>query len=91
MNDFFPDQWWRTYDNVVLLTGWLAEQGFDAKAVAYAVEKPWKYEAEFYAAKYELDDGDVAQAMEEYEESDGEITVEDWIKNFAAEKVREQS
>ena len=40
-----------TYDDLVLLTSWLAEVGESAKTVAYAVEKPWKYADELSLAK----------------------------------------
>lgn len=32
-----------TYDQVVRLTRWMADQGFTGDQVAYAVEKPWKH------------------------------------------------
>jgi hypothetical protein len=51
-----PNAWWRTHDNVVQLAYWLAENEYDGKGVAYGVEKPWKYDNEFLAAKYDLDE-----------------------------------
>jgi hypothetical protein len=48
-----PERWWRDHDNLVLLTAWLAENGRSGGEVAYAVEKPWKYEDEFDEAAKE--------------------------------------
>lgn len=31
------------YDDLILLTSYMAENGFDAKDIAYAVVKPWKF------------------------------------------------
>jgi hypothetical protein len=44
-----------TYDDLIVLTDWLAERGESAKTVAYAVEKPWKYAAELSLAKAVLE------------------------------------
>jgi hypothetical protein len=49
-------KWWQVYDNVVLLTRWLADNGHDAQQVAYAVEKPWKYGDEFSQAQRDLEE-----------------------------------
>ena len=46
-----------THDDLIVLTSWLASQGHSAEDIAYAVEKPWKYEAELAAAKHEQDTG----------------------------------
>ena len=40
-----------THEDLVVLTAWLADRGHDAKTVAYAVEKPWKYTDELSLAK----------------------------------------
>lgn len=40
--------------DLVLLTSYLAEHGAEAKDIAYAVEKPWKYVAELAEAKQEV-------------------------------------
>lgn len=40
-----------THEDLVVLTAWMADHGYDAKAIAYAVEKPWKYEQELAVAK----------------------------------------
>jgi hypothetical protein len=50
-------KWWSDYDNIILLTRYLADRGDPAEEVAYAVEKPWKYEEEFESARTELRDG----------------------------------
>jgi hypothetical protein len=47
--------WWDASDNMVTLTAWMADNGYSAKDVAYAVEKPWKYEDEFKTATAELE------------------------------------
>lgn len=39
-----------SHGDLVLLTSWLADRGYDAKSIAHAVEKPHKYEAEFALA-----------------------------------------
>jgi hypothetical protein len=49
------DHWWMDHTNLVTLTSWLADNGWDASEVAYAVEKPWKYEEEWKAAVAELE------------------------------------
>ena len=40
-----------THEDLVILTAWLAREGHTADAVAYAVEKPWKYPDELATAK----------------------------------------
>ena len=43
--------WYTDHDNLVLMTAWLADRsGTTALTVAYAVEKPWKYEGDFRLA-----------------------------------------
>jgi len=40
-------RWWEIYDNIVTLTRYLVDADVYTKAdLAYAVEKPWKYEPE---------------------------------------------
>jgi hypothetical protein len=43
--------WYAIHGNVVMLTRYLADQGYEATEVAYAVEKPHKFEVEFEKAK----------------------------------------
>lgn len=43
-------RWFEDYSNIVLLTAWLAENKYSADVIAYAVEKPWKFEDEFLEA-----------------------------------------
>ncbi len=83
--------WWDNYDNMVTLTAWLADNAYDAKDVAYAVEKPWKYEGEFYAAKYDLDEGDLIEIMEAYDDMDEERSIEELAKAKAAQKADAES
>jgi len=47
--------WYAIHDNIVLLAHYLADRGDDAKDVAYAIEKPHKYEDEYNAARAALD------------------------------------
>lgn len=61
-----PTQRWEpTYDEVVRLTAWMAQHGYSASDVAYAVEKPWKHadyweqvltDEEFEHIRYRLGD-----------------------------------
>ena len=44
-------EWWRDHDNIVTLTAYMAETGYSASEVAYAVEKPWKFEDVFHATR----------------------------------------
>ena len=80
------DHWFASHDNLVTLTYWLAGNGYDAGAVAHAVEKPWKYEAEFYAAKHDLDELDLLEVMEQYNSMDNEQTIEELMKARADSK-----
>jgi hypothetical protein len=51
-------EWHEVHSNLVTLTAWMAEHGYSAEAIAYAVEKPWKYEDEFKAARQdEINEG----------------------------------
>jgi len=44
--------WYADHANLVLLVNWMAESGdYEAKDIAYAVEKPHKFTDEFKAAK----------------------------------------
>jgi hypothetical protein len=45
-----------TYDELITLTAWMAENGHSAADIAYAVEKPWKFADELTQAKRELED-----------------------------------
>jgi hypothetical protein len=49
-------KWFQLHDNLVLLTSYLASVGADAKDVAYAVEKPWKFEDDYKSALKWRDD-----------------------------------
>jgi hypothetical protein len=42
--------WHESHDNLVTLTAWMADNGHNAAEVAYAVEKPWKFEDLFRQA-----------------------------------------
>jgi len=44
------EDWWTYYENIILLVHYLAEVGWQAEDIAYAVEKPWKYFQEFSSA-----------------------------------------
>lgn len=48
------DPWYSYHENIVTLTRYLADNGWDADDVAYAVEKPWKYEEEFQEAQKDI-------------------------------------
>lgn len=37
-------QWFQRHEAIVLLTSHMADEGYSAQDIAYAVEKPWKYE-----------------------------------------------
>ncbi len=43
-------RWFQVHDNLVTLTRWMADNGYTADDLAYAVEKPWKYEDEWRQA-----------------------------------------
>ena len=48
--------WFMSHDNIVTLTAYMADNGYDAADIAYAVEKPWKYgDVYLEAVKGELD------------------------------------
>jgi|KBSMisStandDraft_5_1062788.scaffolds.fasta_scaffold310873_3 hypothetical protein len=70
------DYWWDDHDNMVRLTAWLADNNYEAKDVAYAVEKPWKYEPEFYAALYDLDESDLIEVREQFDSLDNDQPIE---------------
>lgn len=44
-----------SHDDLVVLTAWLADRGYSASSVAYAVEKPWKFANELSLAKAVLE------------------------------------
>jgi hypothetical protein len=46
-----------THDDLVVLTAWMADNGYTAEEVAYAVEKPWKFDRELWDARVALDAG----------------------------------
>jgi hypothetical protein len=48
--------WFADHANVVMLTAYMADSGYDAGEVAYAVEKPWKFEDQFNEAVAALAD-----------------------------------
>lgn len=35
--------WYQDHRNLVALTRYMADQGYDGAEIAYAVEKPWKF------------------------------------------------
>lgn len=50
------DHWFTDHANIVILTSWMArEEAFNKEDMAYAVEKPWKYEEEFKEAVAEIE------------------------------------
>lgn len=57
------DAWFTDHSNIVTLTAYLAAEGYDGKDIAYAVEKPWKYEIEFLDA--------IAWQLDNEQEDDG--------------------
>lgn len=56
MNEDQPldDRWWENRDNLTLLCIRMAEAGYSADQVAYAVEKPWKFTDEFHQFEAEF-------------------------------------
>jgi hypothetical protein len=59
-----PDAWWRFHDNVVQLAHHLADTGWEAKNVAHAVEKPWKFEDEYREALIAQAESEASEAGE---------------------------
>lgn len=51
MNTADTRHWYRDYENVAVLVSYLAARGDSATSIAYAVEKPWKYDEEFRTAQ----------------------------------------
>jgi hypothetical protein len=45
------EPWWISHDNVLLLIYHMQEMGASAGDIVYAVEKPWKFEEEYQAAR----------------------------------------
>lgn len=41
------DRWWEDHDTLVALTSYLVSRNYTAHDVAYAVEKPWKFQDEY--------------------------------------------
>jgi hypothetical protein len=85
------ERWFADYANIVTLTAWLAENNYDADEVARAVEKPWNYEMEFLAAKYDLDEFDLMEVQEIFESTESDATLEDLIKARAAANADKES
>jgi hypothetical protein len=50
--------WFADHSNMVLLASWLAEHNYSGQDVAYAMEKPWKYESEYLTARKEVESTD---------------------------------
>ena len=44
-----------TYEDLVILTSHMADNGYSAAEVAYAVEKPWKFEDVLIDAREEIE------------------------------------
>ena len=82
------DHWFSNHDNLVTLTAWMAENNFAAKDIAYAVEKPWKYEAEFYAASYDLDELDLLEVIEQFDNPDNDQDIQSLMQARAESKVQ---
>jgi hypothetical protein len=57
------------HEDLVILTAWMVENGYEASDIAYAVEKPHKYADELAQAKAALE----AEAAVEASESQGVI------------------
>jgi hypothetical protein len=49
------DDWFEDWDNIITLTTWMSNNDYRADEVAYAVEKPWKFEDEWNKAKKEVE------------------------------------
>jgi hypothetical protein len=48
----YASRWWESHDNLALTALWMAtEGGFEAREIAYFVEKPWKFTTEFVLAQ----------------------------------------
>jgi hypothetical protein len=54
------------HDDLVLLTSYMAEHGYKASEVAYAVEKPWKFIDLLHRARVEQADR-VVEALPDVE------------------------
>lgn len=54
-NKLPPREWYTYHGNVVAMCRRMAECGYSAEAIAYAVEKPWKYADVFASALRERD------------------------------------
>lgn len=56
-------RWFEEHDNIVLLVRYMADQPeYDKAAIAYAVEKPWKFEDVFGDAEAAFSERQRAQA-----------------------------
>jgi hypothetical protein len=71
-----PATWYGDHANLVGLTAWLADNGYDAKAVAHAVEKPWHYEVEYLAYELDMDDADLGLLRGELDDDEDDLTEE---------------
>lgn len=82
--DHTNHQWWTSHDNLVTLTAWMANNNYQADNLAHAVEKPWAWESEFLAAKYDLDEFDLMEVTAEFNQFEGSTTMELLIQARAA-------
>lgn len=58
------DDKWIDHGNLIVLIGWMADQPeYDKGDLAYAVEKPWKFETQFNEAVREQDSRDAKDKM----------------------------
>ena len=46
--------WYAYHENIITLTRYMAENGYEPDSIAYAVEKPWKYGDVFEDAQAEI-------------------------------------
>lgn len=54
------DNWYNDHGNLIVLIGWMADQAeYDKGDLAYAVEKPWKFETVFHEAVRQVEDKSV--------------------------------
>lgn len=55
--DELADEWYASHQAMVLLTSYMADCGeFDARDIAYAVEKPWKFALAYVRAVKEQEE-----------------------------------
>ena len=54
-----PPRWWELHENIVQLLNYMLElDAYTKHDLVYAVEKPWKYEAEFIQAGGKIEEDD---------------------------------